>query len=97
MVITKDDLNAMQIPIDKNLGKQYGWSHLWLNSKLKKIYKHDFKTKEGILSYVKACEEASKIPELTDRNFYSNMIDANKYKFGSKKQLADRKLNAVNV
>ena len=36
---------------------------------------------------LKACEEASKIPPLTDHSFYTNMIDANKDKFGSKKQL----------
>ena len=43
-----------------------------------KQFKHDFKTNDGILSYVKACEEASKIPQLTDRDFYINMINENK-------------------
>jgi hypothetical protein len=47
-----------------------------------KQFKHDFKSKDGVLSYVKACEEASKIPQLTDKNFYTNMIDDNKDKFG---------------
>lgn len=56
-----------------------------------KEFKHDFKTKEGIISYVKACEESSKVQSLTDINFYKNMIDENKDKFGSKKQINARK------
>jgi hypothetical protein len=75
----------------KNIGFGLKWK------KDHEQFKYNFKTNEGIILYVKACEEASKIPELTDRNFYSNMIDVNKDKFGSKNQLADRKLNAVNV
>lgn len=58
-----------------------------------KQYKHCFKTKEGIISYVKACENANKIPKLTDVNFYSNMINENKDKFGSKKNFRKK----VNV
>jgi hypothetical protein len=56
-------------------------------------FKHDFKNKEGVISYVKACEDASKIPKLTDINFYTTIIDANKDQFGSKKQLKYRKAN----
>ena len=61
-----------------------------------KKFKHDFKTQNGVISYVKACEEASKVPELTDRDFYKNLIDENKDKFGSLKQLADRKSKNLN-
>jgi len=56
-------------------------------------FKHDLKTTEGIISYVKSCEEASKIPQLTDRSFYKNIIDDNKDKFCSLKQLSDKKNN----
>ena len=63
----------------------------WKNAH--KQFKHDFKTEEGMISYVAACETASKIPQLTDRNFYTNMIDINKDKFGSKRQLAARKVD----
>jgi hypothetical protein len=58
-----------------------------------KMFKYDFKNPEGILSYVKACDDASKISKLTDIRFYTNMIDKNKDKFCSKKQLIDRKVN----
>jgi len=63
----------------------------WKN--LHEQFKYDFKTKEGIVLYVKACGNASKIPELTDRNFYRNMINENKDEFGSKKQVLERKMN----
>ena len=69
---------------------------VWFGIKWKedhKQFKHDFKTKEGVLSYVKACEEASKVPQLTDRSFYKNMINDNEDKFGSLKQLSDKKNN----
>ena len=56
-----------------------------------KQFRHDFKTKNGVLSYVIACEKASKLPQLTDRNFYTNMINENKNKFGSKRQLMNIK------
>jgi len=56
-----------------------------------KQYKYDFKTSEEILLYVKACENASIIPKLTDINFYKNMIEENKDKFGSRKQLESSK------
>ena len=76
--------------------KQLMKNTVYFNNNWKETHKqfeHDFKTKEGVISYVKACEEASKIPQLTDINFYTNMIDENKDKFGSIKQLAERKLN----
>jgi hypothetical protein len=60
-----------------------------------KKFKYDFKNKNDILSYFKACKEANIIPKLTDKDFYSNMINENKDKFGSKKQLASRKANNI--
>jgi hypothetical protein len=55
-----------------------------------KQFKYDFKIKEDIIKYVKACEDAAKIPELSDKNFYKNMIDENKDKFCSKKKLREQ-------
>lgn len=37
-------------------------------------YLHDLSTEEGQRDYVAECEYYSKIPELTDKNFYENMI-----------------------
>ena len=37
-------------------------------------YKHDLKKEEG----TRTCEAAYVIPELSDREFYKNMLDANK-------------------
>jgi hypothetical protein len=55
-----------------------------------KKFKYDLKTDEGIHAYVEACEDAATISELTDRKFYKNMIDNNKEKFGSKKQIKEK-------
>jgi hypothetical protein len=38
-----------------------------------KKYKFDLKTIDGILQYVKHCENAASIPPLTDREFWNNM------------------------
>ena len=54
-------------------------------------YKYDLKTEKGIRAYVATCEAAAAVPQLTDREFYKNMLDANAEKFGSLKQLAERK------
>jgi hypothetical protein len=69
---------------------------IWFGLKWKenhKQFKYDFKNNEDILSYVKACEDANKIPKITDKKFYTNMIDENKDQFGSKKQLKAIKEN----
>jgi hypothetical protein len=92
----------MRIMIDKIVTSFFNAEQLmkaavWFGIKWKENhnqFKYDFKNKNDIFSYVKACEEASKVPQLTDRQFYSNMINENKDKFGSKKQLAARKANA---
>ena len=55
-------------------------------------YKYDLKKEQDIHSYVVACEAAAMIPELTDHEFYKNMLDANKDKFGSLKQIKELKL-----
>ena len=57
--------------------------------------KYDFKNTKDITNYVNACEAASKIPKLTDENFYKDMIDSNTEKFGSKKQLKKKSLTAA--
>ena len=46
---------------------------------------------KDIRAYVATCEAAAAIPQLTDREFYKNMLDVNKDKFGSLKQLKERK------
>lgn len=43
-------------------------------------------TEDGAMTYVAVCEAASKVPELTDRTFYSKMLEANEHMFGSAKQ-----------
>jgi hypothetical protein len=95
MRIIKDDIVNSFFTADQLMKVVVTFGPQWKENH--KQFKHDFSTKDGALSYVKACEEAYKIPQLTDQSFYKNMIDANKDKFGSKKQLADRKLNAVNI
>jgi hypothetical protein len=57
-----------------------------------KQFKYNFKNKADILSYVKACEDAAKIPKLSDQNFYQNMIDENKIKFIPKKKIKEKKI-----
>ena len=64
-------------------------SNIW-DTKYAK-YKYDLKTEQGIRAYVATCEAAEAIPELTDREFYKNMINTNKHMFGSLKQLAELK------
>ena len=54
-------------------------------------YKYDLKIEKDIRAYVATCEEAAAIPQLTDREFYKNMLDANADLFGSLKQLKERK------
>ena len=53
------------------------------------IYKYNLNKDEEIRKYVKSCEDAYNTPELTDRKFYENIIEKNKDKFGSKKQLKE--------
>lgn len=57
-------------------------------------YLHDLKDEAGIQAYVDACIAASQVPQLTDREWYSNMLTANAQKFGSKKQIKARKAAA---
>jgi hypothetical protein len=66
---------------------------VYFGPKWKEEYKHfkyELKTSDNTLSYVNACENANKIPQLTDRDFYKNMVDKNKDKFGSRKQLSNK-------
>lgn len=59
-----------------------------------KEYLYDLNSKTGILAYVAACTAASQIPQLTDQNWYSNLLAVNADKFGSPKQVAEREANA---
>ncbi len=54
-------------------------------------YKFDFKIEKDVYAYVETCRKAAAIPPLSDRDFYKNLIDANKDQFGSLKQLKERK------
>ncbi len=56
-----------------------------------KQYLFDLKDVSGIKAYSKACEAASRVPKLTDESFFGNMVAKNQEKFGSRKQLAERK------
>ena len=51
----------------------------------------DFNTDEGIEQYLRICDEATKIPSLSDETWYEAIITNNAEKFGSKKQLKARK------
>ena len=59
-----------------------------------KQHLYNLKTATGIQAYVKACLAAAKVPKLTDQTFYPEMIAANQHKFGSKKQMAERRAAA---
>lgn len=59
-----------------------------------KEYLYNLNSKTGILAYVAACTAASQIPQLTDRNWYSNLLAVHADKFGSPKQVAEREANA---
>jgi hypothetical protein len=89
MRIVKDNIVISFFTTEQLMKSTIRFGLKW--KELHKIFKHDFKTNEGIVSYVKACEDASKISQLKNRSFYINMIDENKDKFGSSKQLKDRK------
>jgi hypothetical protein len=54
-------------------------------------YKYNLKIEKDVYAYVETCKAAAAIPPLTDRNFYKNLLDANKDQFGSSKQLKERK------
>jgi hypothetical protein len=90
MRIIKDNIVNSFFTIDQLMKINIKFGPQWKENH--KQFKHDFKTEEGILSYVKACEEASKIPQLSDQSFYTNIINENEDNFGSEKQLEARKL-----
>ena len=58
-------------------------------------YKYNLKTEKDIYAYVATCQTAANVPILTNRDFYKNMIDANKDMFGSLKQIKERKKNTT--
>ena len=51
---------------------------------------YDLNDTDGIQAYIAACLAASKVPQLTDRSRYNNMLAASADKFGSKKQIKKR-------
>ena len=55
-------------------------------------HRYDLKKTADVKAYIEACVSAVAVPQLTDRNFYSNMIRDNAAKFGSKKALAAGKI-----
>lgn len=48
-------------------------------------FQFDLNTDIGAQGYVSACMFASRVPPLSDKSFYKNMIEDNKHKFGSKR------------
>jgi hypothetical protein len=54
-------------------------------------YKYDLKNEKDIRAYVETCKAAAAVPELTDRDFYKNMIDANTDQFGPSKRYRSKK------
>lgn len=94
MRVIKNDIITSFFTSEQLMKNTIRFSLKW--KKTHKQFKHDFKTNEGAISYVNFCDSASKIPQLTDRNFYTNMINENKEKFCSKKQLAEYKKNILN-
>lgn len=67
-------------------------SAAWKEANKQHLY--DLKDEAGIRAYANVCTAASQIPQLTDREWYSNMLTAHADKFGSKKQLKQRKAAA---
>lgn len=63
---------------------------IFFNEQLKndyKQFKYNLNNNSDIKLYFQACENASKIPLLSDVNFYKNIIEKNKNLFGSKKKI----------
>jgi hypothetical protein len=58
-------------------------------------FKYDLNTEEGIRSYIAACENSHDVPQLTDREFFSNIIRNNEDKFGSAKKMKERRANNI--
>ncbi len=58
-------------------------------------YKYDFSKQHDVEKYVVNCIAASKIPQLSDKDFYAKMIQKNKHLFGSKKMFKQNKLDKL--
>ena len=89
-----DGTVTSSFPADTLMKKSIEFSLKWQETH--KQFKHDLKTPEGTKSYVDACIAAGKIPPLTDRTFYSKMLADNQNNIGSKRQLAERRLQKKN-
>ena len=89
-VVNPDDTVTSFYPAETLMKENIGYGPKW--QEIHKQFKHDLNTPEGTKSYVEACIAAGKIAPLTDRTFYKKMCDDNRDMFGSKRQLAERKL-----
>jgi len=63
-------------------------STIWDNKYGK--YKYNLTKEQDIRAYVENCKAAAAIPQLTDRNFYQNMIHANANQFGTRKKIKEQ-------
>ena len=51
-------------------------------------FKYDFNDNSSVKQYIEACKAAHKVPKLTNRNFFEDLLNKNRSRFGSKKALA---------
>ena len=49
-------------------------------------FMHDLKTREGVLKFMTVCRNASKLPVLSDGNFYSELLTTNTSRFQEEKK-----------
>lgn len=90
MRVTQEDGQVVSFFSEEDLMRRM----LVLSAKWKEANKqhlYNLNDPAGIRGYINACTTASKIPQLTDKAFYSNMLATNKDMFGSEKQLQQRK------
>ena len=57
-------------------------------------YRYDMSNDSDVRRYIAHCTAASGIPKMTDQHFYSDLLTSNALKFGSKKQIKERKAQA---
>ncbi len=77
---TDEQLMMSIVKIDKVWREQYKKNHF------------DLKVEQQIRQYLQICRNASHISQLTDRNFYSKILEENDHKFGGVKIQAQKLL-----
>lgn len=82
--ILKDGLIVSYFSKHQLLKRSFWLSKQWIENHAQ--FRHDLGTEAGVRSYVAACEAAARVPPLTDRTFYSQLLAENEHHFGSKKQ-----------